>query len=277
VSTNTDAVPQINLARAAEYALDYARKQGMDQAEVSLHQGTGVAVTARQQTLETIEKNNDAQISLSVYNEHKTGSSSSADLSEQGIRASVDAAVSIARYTGADDCLGLADKELMATELSDLDLYHPWEKSVAEMVDIALACEQAALEFDEKITNSEGASVNSYSGRAVYANSHGFISESQGSNHSVSCSVIGAVGDSMQRDYWYDSNRNATKLASAESIGVEAARRTVRRLGARKIASTQANVLYEPSVAKSLVSHLVGAIKGGVIYKKASFMLDQVG
>lgn len=275
-ATNEAAATQ-DLTRAAECALDYARSQGMDQAEVSLHQGTGVAVTARQQVLETVEKNNDAQIALSVYKDHKTGSSSSADLSEQGIRASVDAAISIARHTGADDCLGLADKELMATELGDLDLYHPWDKNIAELVDVALACEQAALEFDEKIINSEGASINSYSGHAVYANSHGFINESKGSNHSMSCSVIGAIDDNMQRDYWYDSNRDASKLDSAESIGKAAAHRTVRRLGAKKIASTQAAVLYEPAMAKSLVSHLVGAIKGGAIYKKASFMLDQVG
>ena len=277
MSANVTPAMSQDLTRAAEFALDYAHKQGIDQAEVSLHQGTGVAVTARQQAIETVEKNNDAQIALSVYKDHKTGSSSSADLSEQGIRASVDAAISIASYTGSDECLGLADKELMATELGDLDLYHPWDKSIAQMVDIALSCEQAALEFDDRIVNSEGASVNSYSGYAVYANSHGFISQSKGSNHSVSCSVIGAIGDNMQRDYWYDSNRAADRLASPELIGKEAAQRTVRRLGARKIDSTQAPVLYEPAVAKSLIGHLVGAIKGGAIYKKASFMLDQVG
>jgi len=277
VSAAANAAPTQDLTRAAEYALDYASKQGMDQAEVSLHQGTGVAVTARQQVLETVEKNNDSQIALSVYKDQKTGSCSSADLSEQGIRASVDAAISIARHTGADECLGLADKELMATQLDDLDLYHPWEKNISEMVSIALACEQAALEFDDKIINSEGASINSYSGHAVYANSHGFISQASSSNHSMSCSVIGAVDDKMQRDYWYDSNRNASELASAETIGKEAARRTVRRLGASKIASTQASVLYEPAMAKSLISHLIGSIKGGSIYKKASFMLDQVG
>ena len=185
MSKSIESTPAQDLTLAAEYALDYARQQGMDQAEVSLHQGTGMAVTARQQELETIEKNNDAQIVLSVYKDHKTGSSSSADMSETGIRAAVDAAVSIASYTGADQCLGLADKELMASKLSDLDLYHPWDKSVAEMVDIALACEQAALQFDDKITNSEGASVNSYSGDTVYANSHGFLSATQGSNHSA--------------------------------------------------------------------------------------------
>ena len=268
---------ELNLERAAEYAIDYAKTQGMDQSEVSLHQGTGISITARQQELETVEKHNDAQLVISVYKDHKTGSASSADLSEEGIRASVDAAISIARYTGADECLGLADADRMATDLSDLDLYHEWSVDVPEMVAMALECEQAALQADSLISNSEGASVNSYTGSAVYANSHGFISDKKGSQHSVSCSVIGAKGDSMQRDYWYDSNRNAAKLETAKSIGLKAAERTVARLGARQIASCQASVMFDPNMAKSLFGHLIGAIKGGAIYKKASFMLDKVG
>ena len=129
---------ELNLVSAAEYALDYAKTRGMDQSEVSLHQGTGVSITARQQELETVEKHNDAQLVISVYKDHKTGSASSADLSEVGIRASVDAAISIARFTGADECLGLADANRMATDLSDLDLYHEWSVDVPEMVEMAL-------------------------------------------------------------------------------------------------------------------------------------------
>lgn len=265
------------LKNAADYAIQYAKQQGIDQTEVSLQQGVGVSVAARQQELETVEKHNDAQFIVSVYKNHKTGSASSADLSEQGIRSSVDAAISIARYTDADDCFGLADEELMATDLASLDLHHAWDADVSELLDIALRCEKSALEADALITNSEGASVNSYSGNSVYANSHGFISDTSGSQYSVSCSVIGEQDGAMQRDYWYDSNRNPAKLESAESIGLKSAQRTIKRLGARQIASTQSNVLFDPSVAKSLISHLVGAIKGGAIYKKASFMLDRVG
>ena len=276
-NSESSAMNEQLLTKAAEYAIDYAKKKGMDQSEVSLHQGTGISIAARQQELETVEKHNDAQFVISVYKDHKTGSASSADLSESGIRATVDAAMSIARYTGADDCLGLADAERMATDLRDLDLHHEWRAEVSELVDIALQCEQAALQADTLITNSEGASVSSYAGSAVYANSHGFLSASNGSQHSVSCSVIGAKGENMQRDYWYDSNRNAAKLESAQAIGLKAAERTVARLGARQIASCQATVMFDPSMAKSLVSHLIGAIKGGAIYKKASFMLDKVG
>jgi len=265
-----------DLARVAEIAIDYAKQQSMDQSEVSLHQGTGVSVAARQQELETVEKHNDAQVVVSVYKNHKTGSASSADMSEQGIRSTVDAAISIARHTGVDDCLGLADKELMATDLRDLELYHPWQLELPELIEVALECEQAALQFDQRISNSEGAGVNTYSGSAAYANSYGFFHSEQASQHSISCAVIGATDEGMQRDYWYDSSRNAETLQRAQDIGRQAASRTVNRLGARKIASTQTPVLFEAAIAKSLIGHLIGAIKGGAIYKKASFMLDKV-
>lgn len=267
---------ELNLSYAAEYAIDYAKQQGVEQSEVSLHQGTGVSVTARQQELETVEKHNDAQFVISVYKDHKTGSASSADMSKQGIRATVDAAISIAKFTGADKCFGLADEHLMASDLRDLDLNHEWSIGVDDMVNLALRCENAALQSSKDITNSEGASVNSYSGSAVYANSHGFLSDKKGSQHSISCSVIGQKGESMQRDYWYDSNRNPSLLDSVESIGEHAAKRTVARLGARQIPSCQASVMYDPQMAKSLIGHLIGALKGGAIYKKASFMLDKV-
>jgi len=274
---NKVGTSDLDLNRAAELAIDYAKQCGMAQSEVSAHHGTGVSVTARQQELETVEKHNDAQLVISVYKDHKTGSASSADLTEAGIRSSVDAAISIANYTGADHCLGLADADRMAQDFSDLGLFHPWELAVPELVAVALECEQAALEFDSRISNSEGASVNSYAGVSVYANSHGFMSHTASSQHSISCSVIGAKGESMQRDYWYDSNRNPAKLVSAESIGQRAAKRTVARLGARQIASCQATVMFDPSMAKSLVGSLIGAISGGAIYKKASFMLNKVG
>jgi len=267
----------LDLRNAAEFAIDYARKQGADQSELSLHQGTGISITARQQELETVEKHNDAQLVVSVYKDSKTGSASSADMSEQGIKSTVDAAMSIARYTGADDCFGLADADRMANKALELDLHHEWQANEAEMLDIAMRCEQAAIEHSEQITNSEGASVNTYSGSAVYANSHGFLSEGLGSQHSVSCSVIGSNETGMQRDYWYDSNRNAEKLDTAEEIGLVAAKRTLARLGARQIPSCEATVMYDSGVAKSLISHFIGAIKGGAIYKKASFMLDKIG
>lgn len=274
---NTTTDNQLNLARAAEVALSYAKKSGMDQCDVSLHQGTGISVTAREQRLETVEKHNDAQLAVSVYKNNCMGSASSADLSDVGIQQTVDAAMSIARFTGQDDCLGLADAERMAGDLRDLDLYHPWELAIPELLDQAMACEAAALHHDKKISNTEGASISSYSGVAVYANSHGFLSQQAGSQHSLSCSVIAADDGGMQRDYWYDSNRNAAKLMSAEQLGVTAAQRTLRRLGSKHIGSLQAPVLFDPMTAKSLLGHLISALKGGAIYKRASFLVDQVG
>ena len=265
-----------DLSRAAELALEHAKKLGMDQAEVSLHTGTGISLSARQQQLETVEKHNDSQFVVSVYKDHKTGSASSADLSEKGIQDTVAAAASIATYTGADSCFGLADKNTMAEQEIDLDLYHPWQDDVAGLSDLAMQCEQAALQYDARISNSEGAAVNTYAGHAVYANSHGFTSAKQASQHSVSCSVIAGVDAGMQRDYWYDSNRNPGKLMSVSEIGQEAARRTVRRLDSRKMESTLAPVLFDATIAASLIGHLIGAISGGVIYKKASFLLDKV-
>ena len=202
----------LDLKNAAELAIDYARKAGMDESEVALHQGIGISVDARQQALETVEKHNDAQFVVSVYKDNKTGSASSADMSEAGIRSSVDAAISIATYTGSDECLGLADKELMATNLQDLQLDYPWELEMDAMLELAMSCEQAALESSDLIVNSEGASINSYSGDAVYANSHGFLNQYRASQHSISCSVIGAKGEAMQRDYWYDSDRNLSLI-----------------------------------------------------------------
>ncbi len=273
---NGDTV-QTGLAEVARLALDYAHDKGLDQAELSIHQGTGISVTARQQELETVEKHNDAQLVVNVFKNQKTGSASSADLGVDGVREMIDAAASIADHTGADDCFGLADKELMATNFDDLGLFHPWPLDVSQFADLVLECERSALQFDSKISNSEGASVNSYSGTSVYANSHGFYSERQLTQHSLSCSVIAQSENGMQRDYWYDSNRDPSKLAGAEDIGLTAAKRTVNRLDARKIASTETPVLFDANTARSLINHLMGALKGGVIYKKASFMLDRIG
>lgn len=267
----------VDLTRAAELAIDYAKSLGMDQSEVSLNYGSSVCVTARLQELETVEKHNNAQIVVSVYNDHKTGSASSADLTEKGIKDTVNAAASIAGHTAADECFGLADKALMASQPQELDLYHPWLDDTRALADIALQCEQAALQYDQRISNSEGASVNSYMGNDVYANSHGFMSVMPGSQHSIAASVIASSTAGMQRDFWYDSNRNPAKLAVASDIGKESARRAVRRLDARKIDSRQCPVLFESGIASSLIGHLIAALKGGAIYKKASFMLDKIG
>lgn len=266
-----------DLSAIAAQVLDIAKASGADQAELSIHQGSGVSVSARMGQLETLEKHNDSQISLSIYKGNCNGSASSADLTRAGIEQTVESAMSIAKYTGKDECLGLADAELMASEIADFDLRHDWDVSEKQMLEMAIQCEQSGFEVDDRISNSEGASVNSYSGMSLYANSHGFCGIQPSSSHSVSVSLIAQQGDSMQRDYWYDSNPNPTKLISAQKIGEVAAARSLARLGARKIDSCEVPVIYDATLASSLFSHFVSAIKGGAIYKKASFLRDKVG
>ena len=268
------------LEKAAEQALSHAKKMGADQAETILSNSLGQSINVRKQALESVEVHNDRSMTINVYNNHCSGSATTADLTDNGIKAAVEAAVSIAKQTEADDCFGLADKDRLAESginNADLDQYHAWDASINELIEVAQRCEQSAFDVDQRITNTEGSTVNTYQGVSVYANSHGFLGSSKGSSHSMSCSVIAQAGDDMQRDYWYDSNCRHEALASPEAIGRLSGERTVRRLGARQIDSCQMPVLFEPSLASSLISHLVSSISGGVLYKKASFMLDRLG
>ncbi|MCG7962832.1 MAG: metalloprotease PmbA, partial [Candidatus Thiodiazotropha taylori] len=208
---------------------------------------------------------------------HRKGSASTSDLSPQAIKETVEAACNFARYTSEDDCAGLADPSLMATELPDLDLYHPWNQSVEEAIELAIRCETAARDSDERICNSEGATLNSHNGLQVYGNTHGFIGGYPSSRHSLSCAVLGKQGESMQRDYWYTLARRSEQLDRAESVGEMAARRTLARLNGRRIKTQQAPVLFQADVAVGLLRSFVGAIRGSSLYRKASFLLDQLG
>lgn len=265
------------LQRIAQDLLDYAKRQGASAASAEVSEGFGQAVTVRQGEVETIEYNRDKGLGVTVYLGQRRGNASTSDLSAQAIRDTVDAALSIARYTAIDDCSGLPDKDALATDFPDLDLYHPWEISVEEAIDKARACEQAALDADERIQNSEGATVSVHEAQFVFANSLGFVGGYPTSRHSVSCSVIGEQGDAMERDYWYSVARAPSDLLSAEQVGRIAAERTVRRLGARQIATMQVPVLFDASVASSLLGHFVGAVSGGSLYRKSSFLLDRLG
>jgi PmbA protein len=171
----------------------------------------------------------------------------------------------------------LADANLMAQDIKDLDLHHPWQISVDEAMLIAQACEAAALAVDPRINNSEGASVSSGRGYFAYSNSHGFTGGYASSRHGISCSVIAESGDSMQRDYWYSTARAAEDLQSPEYIGKVAGERTVRRLNSKKIKTCQVPVLFEAPLASGLISSLISAISGGNLYRKSSFLLDSLG
>jgi PmbA protein len=265
------------LRQVAQDLIAYARKQGATACTAEVSDGFGQAVSVRQGEVETIEYNRDKGLGISVYVGQKRGSASTSDFSAQAVRDTVDAALNIARFTAEDDCAGLPEQELLATEFPDLDLYQPWLLDVDGAIALAKKCEQAAFDTDKRIKNSEGASVNVHESQFVFANSLGFVGGYPTSRHSVSCSVIAGKNAAMQRDYWYSEARHPADLLPAETIGRITAERTVRRLNARKMSTMQVPVLFEAPIAASLLGHFVGAVSGGSLYRKSSFLLDQLG
>ncbi|PKO25042.1 MAG: metalloprotease PmbA [Betaproteobacteria bacterium HGW-Betaproteobacteria-8] len=257
--------------------LKLAKAAGASAAETDISLGIGQNVSVRMGETETIEYNRDKGVSVTVYFGQRRGNASTSDLSEQALADTVAAACNIARYTAQDPFCGLADASLMATEFPDLDLYHPWDISVDEAIEIAKRCEAAARDVDPRISNSEGASVSNSESLSVYANSHGFCAGYPTSRHGISASVIAEDGKSMQRDYWYTTARAASDLESPEHVGQVAGERTVRRLGCRKLKTAQVPVLFEAPLASGLISSLVAAVSGGNLYRKSSFLLDSLG
>ena len=266
-----------SLRQIAQDLIQYARQQGATACAAEVSDGFGQAVTVRQGDVETIEYNRDKGLGISVYIGQQRGSASTSDFSPQAVRDTVDAALNIARFTAVDDCAGLPEPEMLATEFPDLDLYYPWSLDVEGAIELANRCEQAAFDTDKRIKNSEGASVNVHESQFVYANSLGFVGGYSSSRHSISCSVIAGKNDAMQRDYWYSEARDPADMLAAEKVGRITAERTVRRLNARKLATMQVPVLFEAPIAASLLGHFVGAGSGSSLYRKSSFLLDQLG
>lgn len=272
---NQDQINQ--LKNIIQDLLDEAKKQGASAAEAGLSQENGLSVNARLGDVETIEHHCDQGLGITVFFGQRKGSASTSDLSSASIKETVRAACSIARYTSEDEYSGLPGQSALATEFPDLDLNHPWNISVDEAIALAIACEEAALNYHSEINNSEGASVNTHQGIRVMGNSLGFLQGYNSTRHSLSCSVLGQRGDSMQRDYWYSVARDANNLESATEIGRKAAERTIKRLDARRLTTRQCPVLYAPETASGLLGSLMGAISGGNLYRKSSFLLDALG
>jgi PmbA protein len=265
-----------NLRNIAQDMLDYARQRGASASSAEVSVGFGQSVTVRQGEVETIEYNRDKSLSVTVYIGQQRGNASTSDFSPQAVRDTVDAALSIARYTAQDDCSGLPDADMLARDCPDMDLYHPWDLSVDDAIDLAKQCEQAALKTDKRISNSEGATVNLHEAQFVTANSLGFIGGFPTSRHSLSCAVIAEEGESMERDYWYAVARDAGDLMDAQQVGRIAAERTVRRLNARQLETMQVPVLFEAPIAAGLLGSFVNAVSGGSLYRKSSFLLDRM-
>jgi PmbA protein len=256
--------------------LDEAQKQGATAAEAGLSQESGLSVSVRLGDVETIEHHCDQGLGITVYFGQRKGSANTTDLSADSIKETVSAACSIARYTSEDSYAGLPDKEMLATYFPDLDLYHPWKLEIDQAIALATECESAAQSFHPEISNSEGATVNTHEGIRVMGNSLGFLQGYCSSRHSLSCSVLAQRGDSMQRDYWYTVARNALNLDPASTVGIKAAERTLRRLEGRSLSTRQCPVLYSAEIASSLLGSFIGAISGGNLYRKSSFLLDKI-
>lgn len=274
--TDQIAEQRKQLENAVSQALELA-KAGCDAAEVAVNKTTGISVSTRFGEIENVEFNSDGALGITVYHQQRKGSASSTDLSSDAIARTVQAAIDIARYTSQDPCAGPADKTLLAFEAPDLDLFHPTELDADNAIELAARAEQAALQADKRITNTEGGSFNSHYGIRVFGNSHGMLQSYCSSRHSMSSCVIAELDGDMERDYAYTISRRFEDLKSPEWVGQECARRALSRLSPRKLPTMKAPVLFAAEVATGLFGHLVGAISGSSIYRKSSFLLDHLG
>lgn len=271
----TDQLEQVK-TRVAK-VLELAKSLGADAAEVAMTRQQGLSVGTRLGEVENVEFTNDGALGLTVYQNGRKGSASTADLSEAALYKAVQAAVNIAKYTSVDDCSGLADKSHLAMNPPDLDLYHPKILSTDQAIEIAKECEDAALSFDKRITNSDGATLACFEGFKVYGNSHGQLVGYPSSRHSLSCVAIASFEDTMERDYAYSVNRDFDLLQPGKLIGQDAAKEVLSRLNARKIPTGKVPVLFRADIANTIFGHFIAAISGGNLYRKSSFLMDALG
>lgn len=258
-------------------ALEQARKLGATDVEAAAGIDQGLSVNARLGEVETVEHHRDQSLAVTVYFGHRKGSASTTDLSSDSLRETIEAACVIAEHANEDPCAGLPDPDRLAKKIPDLNLCHPWPLSAEEAIEMAIACEKVALQHHREIVNSEGASINTHQGIRVLGNTLGFLHGYPASRHSISCAVVGQRDGQMQRDYWYTAARDPKELETPESVGHKAAERTVARLGARPLTTRQCPVIFAAEVASSLIGHFLAAIRGGNLYRKASFLVDSLG
>jgi PmbA protein len=266
-----------SLEQVARQAVELARRLGADQAEAGASYDEGLSVTVRMGELESVERQRDRGLAVTVYRDAKKGSASTTDFSASSVEDTVRKALSIGSFTAADEYAGLADANLMAVNPPDLDLCFPWDIDVERATALGLRAEDAARSLDPRISNSEGATIATGAGHRVYANSHGFVGGYPTSTHSTSCSVVAKSNGSLERDYWYSVNRTPDALESPESVGAEAARRAIQRLDARQLTTRVVPVIFPAELAKGLFGHLVAAIRGTAQYRRASFLVGAVG
>ncbi|MDF3865042.1 metalloprotease PmbA [Pseudomonas denitrificans (nom. rej.)] len=265
------------LREQVERIIAEATRQGASACEVAVSVEQGLSTSVRQGEVETVEFNRDQGFGITLYVGQRKGSASTSATGGDAIRETVAAALAIAKHASEDDCAGLADPALMARDLPDLDLYHGWSITPDQAIERALACEAAAFATDKRVTKADGTTLNTHQGCRVYGNSHGFVGGYASTRHSLSCVMIAELEGQMQRDYWYDVNRRGELLATPESIGRRAAERAASRLGARPVPTAEVPVLFAPEVAVGLFGHFLGAISGGSLYRKSSFLEGALG
>jgi len=268
---------QAQFRELVQDALKHARSLGASDAAAEVSESAGLSVSVRNKDIETVEQTRDRSLDVTVFAGQKRGSASTSDFSPQALRETVEAAWHIARYTAEDPAAGLPDAADLATEFPDLQLYHPWEIDADQAARLALKAERAASAVSPLITNTDGASVSTFEGHFVLGNSRGFLAGYPYSRHSLSVAPIAGRGASMQRDYWYTADRQASRLADAGKVGRYAAERTLARLSARRIKTGRFPVLFEAPLALGLLGALVQATSGGALYRKASFLIDSLG
>jgi PmbA protein len=274
-SVGPQALPA--LQEQVEQIIAEAKRQGASACEVAVSLEQGLSTSVRQREVETVEFNRDQGFGITLYVGQRKGSASTSASGPDAIRETVAAALAIAKHTSEDSASGLADAALMAREQPDFDLYHAWDITPEQAIEQALACEAAAFDADPRIKNADGTTLNTHQGCRVYGNSHGFVGGYASTRHSLSCVMIAEADGQMQRDYWYDVNRKGPLLASAQSIGQRAARRAASRLGARPVPTCEVPVLFSAELAGGLFGSFLGAISGGNLYRKSSFLEGTMG
>jgi PmbA protein len=271
---------QEQLQQIAQDVLRFAKEIGASEAAVQISEGSGLSVSVRKGTVETIEQNKDKGIGVTVHigeaRHIRRGNASTSDFSRQSLKDTVEAAYNIARFTAEDDCAGLPDLDTLEMEPRDLQLFYPWPVSSEEAIEIARRTEAAAFEVDRRVANSEGASVHAQQSHFIAANTHGFMGGYPYSRHSISVAPIAGKGANMQRDHWYSSARDPRRLAEPEAIGRYAAQRALARLNARKLDTRKCPVLFEAPLAAGLLGSFVQAVSGGALYRKSTFLLDSL-
>lgn len=258
-------------------ALDLAKSLGASAAESNLGVSRGLSVAVRQGEVESVQFQRDRDLSITVFFGQRTGSASTTDLSDAALRRTVEAACAIARVGGEDPAVGLADPARLAKNFPDLDLYHPHVVEPDAAIERARECEAAAFAVDARITQSEGASVDTRESLSLYANTHGFVGRRRATDYSLGCAAIAVDGEAMQLGHWYSSSRRFDDLEAAAAIGRRAGERAAARLGAKSLSTRTAPVLFPPEVARGLFGHFIGAISGGALYRRASFLHGKLG